>query len=411
MWLSLLLAACVAAQDPVPSTGTWRASLETRGGALEFGLELARTGEAWSAVLVNADERIGVDAVTWKDGELRIEFPHYDSRIVARPDHAGTLVGTWTKRSAPERVTELAFRAVAVAAPIGPPPSGPASTAIRTLEPSRWSLRFASESDAAVLAITRESAVLRATVLTTTGDYRFLSVADRASGERGQPLAFSCFDGAHAFLFRASWTDDTTLAGDFWSGATWHDTWTASLDPDARLPDPFELTRANANVSLASLRFRGLDGELRSLDEGELHGAPRLVQLFGTWCPNCNDEAPYLAELDRRFRGRGLRVAGIAFELTGEFERDAEQVRRFRERWKLEYPLFVGGLSDKAAASKAFPLLDKVRAYPTTLFVRRDGSVLAVHQGYSGPATGPAHEKLRMEFERSIERLLTEDPK
>ena len=91
--------------------------------------------------------------------------------------------------------------------------------------------------------------------------------------------------------------------------------------------------------------------------------------------------------------------------------RDAEQVRRFRERWKLEYPLFVGGLSDKAAASKAFPLLDKVRAYPTTLFVRRDGSVLAVHQGYSGPATGPAHEKLRMEFERSIERLLTEDPK
>jgi len=47
-----------------------------------------------------------------------------------------------------------------------------------------------------------------------------------------------------------------------------------------------------------------------------------------------------------------------------------------------------------------------VRAYPTTVFLRADGSVRAVHQGFSGPATGAEHQKLRQDFERLIAELL-----
>lgn len=408
--LPLVLAALPTVPQPDLRAGVWQAALETRGGALEFGLELVRASGEWSAALINADERIPVEEVTWRDGLLRLEFPHYDSRVVARLESDQRLVGTWTKRAGPQRVTELPFRANGPGDDGSvPAASGPIGGVHRVLAPGRWSLRFASEEDAAVLAVVPAGAHLRATVLTTTGDYRYLGVREQVHDGRGLPIALSCFDGAHAFLFRARWSDERTLAGEFWSGATWHDTWTAALDPDAKLPDPFELTRVNATAKLAELRFPGLDGVVRSLDEGELTGAPRVIQLFGTWCPNCNDEAPYLAELDRRYRARGLRVVGIAFELTGELERDTRQVQRFRERWKLEYPLFVGGLADKAQASQAFPLLDRLRAYPTTLFVRRDGTVRAVHQGYSGPATGAEHEKLRESFERLIQELLAEE--
>ncbi|MCE9594871.1 MAG: TlpA family protein disulfide reductase [Planctomycetes bacterium] len=400
-----LLAAVSTLQEPLLRVGAWQAFLDTPGGHLEFGLELATQQGQWSATIVNADERICIDSVTWSNGELHVDFPHYDSRIVARLEQKNSLVGKWTKRSDAERVVELAFRANVGGNCTAPGPSGPPGTVIRTLEPSRWAMRFASELDPAVLAITREGPSLRATVLTTTGDYRYLSVRET---HRDEPISFSCFDGAHAFLFRAKWTNDDTLDGEFWSGSTWHDTWTATLDPDAKLPDPFGLTSVNASAKLAELRFPGLDGVVRSLDEGELKCAPRIIQLFGTWCPNCNDEAPFLVKLASRYRERGLRVAGVAFELTGDLARDTEQVKRFRERYGIEYPLFVGGLSDKAEASKAFPLLDRVRAYPTTLFVRRDGTVLAVHQGYSGPATGKEHEKLRIAFERRIEELLRE---
>jgi thiol-disulfide isomerase/thioredoxin len=413
----LALNACVivtalVAQDPTlkPGVGKWYAWLDTPGGALEFGLEVSDVADDGAAVIVNADERIAVDDVTWHGEELRIEFPHFDSRIFARRE-GNELVGVWTKRTGSERVVELPFHAAThrYDQPGGPdcsvPPSG-VPPAPRPWTPGRFALHFHSDDEEGVLEVSRENGVLRATVLSTTGDYRFLGARSDVRGDRH--LALSCFDGSHAFLFRAKWAGDHTLDGQFWSGSTWHDTWTATLDPDAKLPDPFELTRVNPTAKLADLRFPGLDGVVRSLDDGELKGAPTVIQLFGSWCPNCHDEAPYLAELDRRYRARGLRIAGIAFELTGELARDTEQVKRFRARHGIEYPLFVGGLSDKKEASKAFPLLDRVRAYPTTLFVRRDGTVLAVHQGFSGPATGKEHEKLRIDFERRIEDLLRE---
>jgi thiol-disulfide isomerase/thioredoxin len=132
------------------------------------------------------------------------------------------------------------------------------------------------------------------------------------------------------------------------------------------------------------------------------------VQLFGTWCPNCSDETRYLRELHERYAARGLSIVGLAFELTGDFTRDSQQVLTYARHHQLPYPLLVAGVSDKNKASERFPLLDKLRAYPTTLFVDARGEVRAVHQGFSGPATGAAHLKLREDFERLIETLLAE---
>jgi thiol-disulfide isomerase/thioredoxin len=54
-----------------------------------------------------------------------------------------------------------------------------------------------------------------------------------------------------------------------------------------------------------------------------------LISLFGTWCPNCNDEAVYLAELAKRYGERGLSILGVAFELTDDLERSVDMVGRY----------------------------------------------------------------------------------
>jgi len=92
--------------------------------------------------------------------------------------------------------------------------------------------------------------------------------------------------------------------------------------------------------------------------------------------------------------------------MTGDFERDAEQVRRFAEHHGVEFPLLVAGTADKAEASATLPLVDRVRSFPTTLFLDGSGRVRAVHQGYSGPATGESNAELRRKFETLIEELL-----
>lgn len=393
----------------------WDAHLESAGGELEFGLrlELDASG-ATRAKITNASEVIDVPHVEWSRErlELVLEFPHYDSRIVAKASSDGVqLTGQWRKRKSAERWTEMTFGARVSS--VSRDRSLPAWTRGKELD-GTWSAKFASEDTPAVARFSERywrrehdgfTCDFEGTFLTTLGDYRYLSGEYRST--EGS-VVLSCFDGAHAFLFNARILEDGSLAGEFWSGDTWFDTWTAARDRNAALPDPFGLTQLAQGAQLDELSFPDVDGVVRKLGDAQFAGKARIVQLFGTWCPNCNDETRYLVELHERFGARGLSILGLAFELTGDFARDAGQVRKYAAHHGVRYPLLVAGESDKHKASQRFPLLDKLRAYPTTLFVDARGVVRAVHQGFNGPATGAAHAKLREDFERLIEGLLAE---
>ena len=186
------------------------------------------------------------------------------------------------------------------------------------------------------------------------------------------------------------------------------ETWTARQDRNARLPDAFQQTKWNGDASLADLKFRDLAGAYHSPAEEQYTGKARIIEVFGTWCPNCNDATAYLGELQETYRERGLSILGLAFEMTGDHELDAKQVKRYVDYHDITYPVLVAGISDKAAATKAFPVLDKVRSYPTFIFLDGQNNVKAIYTGFSGPATGEAYEKLREDFERIIEQMLEE---
>lgn len=396
-----------AAQDAQPErrqtltcAGMWRAELASPGGPLVFSLEIGEGSDGLHAHVIQGGERLAIPRCEVFGSELVLAFDHYDSHIRAVVvEHATALDGVWEKRRSATEWTRLSFHARLATAVTSPR----ASTVLPNQVAGRWRTCFDSSDDPAVaiLSCTKDGE-LTGTILTTLGDYRYMQ-GTWASGA----LYLTCFDGSHAFLFRGRRNAQGRIDGDFWSGDRWHETFTAERDEHAELADPFGLTRTDANISLAKLSFPDLDGHVRSLGDAAFAGRARIVQLFGSWCPNCNDEAEYLAELDRRYRARGLAITGLAFELTGDFARDARQVSLYAQRHKIEFPLLVAGLSDKAQAAKAFPLLERVVAFPTTLFLRADGSVRAVHTGYSGPATGAEHEKLRQDFERLIEELLT----
>jgi len=435
---SLAPAAAQDAAHVAPASGPWRAWLETPGGELPFGLELARDGAALRATLLNGAERIAVpevrvDAAT---GAVALALPHYDSRLEARVlDGGARLSGQWVKRRAADAWTTLPFHATAGAAPRfsadvlhAPPPDADAAALARELADAaravagRWAVRFASEPDPAVgLFEVAPDGAASGTFLTTTGDYRFLAGSlDRAwpgddglvgcsdDGHAHHVLRLSCFDGAHAFLFEAELQADGSLAGGFWSGAAWHDTWTATRDDAAALPDGFTLARASGAVTLDDLVFPDLDGVPRRLSDPAFAGRARILQVFGSWCPNCHDASDELVRLHAEYGPRGLSIVGLAFELTGEHARDAAQVRRYAQRHGVTWPLLVAGVADKSRATASLGLLDRVHAFPTTIFLDAAGSVRAVHTGFSGPATGAAFEAQRAEFRRMVEELLGE---
>jgi thiol-disulfide isomerase/thioredoxin len=145
-----------------------------------------------------------------------------------------------------------------------------------------------------------------------------------------------------------------------------------------------------------------------SLSDERFRDKVVVVNIFGSWCPNCNDEAPLLEDWYRRYHDRGLEIVGLAFEFTGDRERDARMVRKFARRHGIEYPLLLAGTSDKAVAARTLQHLDRLVAYPTTVFIGRDGKVRRIHSGFAGPGTGEHHERLVRELETLLESLLAE---
>jgi thiol-disulfide isomerase/thioredoxin len=389
-----------------PVDGSWRAWLDSPGGELPFGLEIARQEGGLRAWLLNDPERIEIPEVALEGNEIVLAIPHYDSRVRATiADEGRRLDGEWSKTAGPEALSRLPFHALAGAAPRFARPAA-APEAAETADPitGRWRVRFETHEHPAVGIFERQpDGAVTGTFLTAVSDHRYL-----AGDFDGDRLRLSCFDGAHAFLFEARMQPDGTLRGDFWSRDTWHETWTARRDDTADLVDPFELTRWTGELSLDEIVYPDLDGRPRSLADPELGGRARIIEVFGTWCPNCNDAARYLAELHERYGPRGLSITGLAFEMTGDFERDAEQVRRYARQHGIGFPILIAGTHEKDAASEAFRAIDRVRSYPTMIFVDADGNVRAVYTGYSGPATGRAHERLRMQFESLIEEMLAE---
>ncbi len=371
---------------------------------LPVSLELTRATDidALRATIINGPERIDAGLVENDNRSRVIEFAHFDSRIRIEPgwdprnsDHLNGT-GLWIKQRGPGRVAEVPLT-------IGP------ATAATWQDPEdfcgRWSVEFGDSDEPAVAVFEQSDGgnAVHGTFLTTTGDYRYL-----AGGVANDVLTLSCFDGAHAFLFVARMQADGSIEGSFRSG-NWHQSgWTAHRNPQATLPDAFQQTVWTDRVSLSELKFPDVDGNLVALDDSRLAGKCRIIEVFGTWCPNCHDAGRYLNELHNKYSGQGLAITGLAFEMTGDFQRDAGQVRRFIEKTGTAWPILIAGTADKELASERLPILDRVRSYPTLIFMDQNGTVIAIYTGFSGPATGAAHQKLRQQFESIIRQCLAE---
>jgi thiol-disulfide isomerase/thioredoxin len=427
-------------------SGKWRAVLDSPGGELPFTLSFqyrfeleTPSGESYTVDTSEADsyaesaksislvahvqngaESIEAGAVELVGDLFTMELEPYDSRIVATlaPD-GRTLTGHWEKNAGPGHEARLPFTAhagdasrfqVETARKFGSA-SGeiPASVVGKNNREAaslggRWRVQFDSDENLSVgLFDVTSGGRVDATFLTTMGDYRYLSGAF----SEGR-LRLSSFDGGHAFLFDATMDEEGRLSGDFWSRDSWHEKWTAVKDKTVELPDSFGLTSWNREARLGDFSYLDSKGAQRALDDPEFAGKARLITLFGTWCPNCNDEASYLAELDQRYGERGLSILGVAFELTDDLSRSVEMVERFQTRHNAKWPVLYGSLADKEKASETLSGLDRIRAYPTVLFVDANNEVRAVHTGFAGPATGAAHRRMRERYEALIDQLLSE---
>ena len=177
-------------------------------------------------------------------------------------------------------------------------------------------------------------------------------------------------------------------------------------------PDPSRYTNVKDPVAPFHFAFPDLTGKVVSDGDAQLRGKVMILAIGGSWCPNCHDEAPFLSELYRDYRGRGLEIIGLMFENDADPKIARPRVQSFIKRYAAQYPMLIAGTTQPSPTSKtiaeALPQLVNFGAYPTTIVLGRDGRVRNVHAGFPSVATGAEHGRHKQEVRELIERLLTE---
>jgi thiol-disulfide isomerase/thioredoxin len=391
--VELLIQAAVALTATPSPAGPWKAVLNLAGGALPFALQIDTRGRVWQGQLCNGRTCQSFSAVRIEGDSVILEIADYAAALKASVRSDSLLgyyynVGSKGPRTIPFRAARGRW---------------PVSRAPRRLL-GRWDATYYQDlgTSPRVFDLRNEAGGFQGTIISSTGDY-----GPYTGAVVGDSFAIGLFDGSFVYLLTGKLVGDT-LRGVFHAGLRSQTPWTAVRSTGApHLKAPTEVSRADTTAPLR-FEFPDLQGRLVRNDDPRFTGKVLLVDIFGSWCPSCHDATPELLRLYRRYHPRGLEVVGLAFESTGDTAVDARQVRRYRDKFGVPFPLLLAGVNDNESIAAALPQLQDVTAFPTTVFVGRDGRVRRIHAGFHSLATGPQHARQVGEFESEIEKLLKE---
>ena len=377
--------------------GVWKAELQ-----LKENLELPFNFEVTSPNAIkifNADEVILVNDIRYSNDSVYIKMPVFEGYIAAKMIK-NSLKGSFIKESLD--------RVVPFKAEFNTVNRFEFSSEAKYNVSGNWETVFSPKSDEdsyiAKGIFNQEGNLVTGTFRTTTGDYRYLEgVID------GDKMKLSTFDGAHAFLFTATVTD-STMKGTFYSGNHWEEPFEAKRNDNYELPDENKLTFLKEGYDAFEFSFPNASGDMVSLSDKRFKDKVVLVQIMGTWCPNCLDESKYYSEFYNANRDKDVEVVALAFEYAKTKDKAFKSIERLKHDVGINYPILLAqyGTSSKIKANEKLPMLNHVLSYPTTIFIDKEGKVRKIHTGFNGPATGEKYVEFKAEFNLFIDELLIE---
>lgn len=257
------------------------------------------------------------------------------------------------------------------------------------------------DSFAAIGEFEQTGTKVKGTFRTETGDFRFLQ------GEiDSTKLMLSCFDGSHAFLFNAIMEGDS-LTGKFYSGKHYYANWVAHKTTSPRLRSGDSISFAKIPEKEFEFKFMTPDSQWINFNDETYKDKVKVVQVLGSWCPNCRDESEFINKYINNFPQENLKFVGLAFERNGDPQKVMNRIASYSKSLKLKYPIAYGGIANRDTAANVLSNLNGIFAFPTTLFIDKRNYIYKIHTGFDGPATSQ-FENYKKEFHETIEFLLNQ---
>jgi peroxiredoxin len=378
----------------------WVAALHRAdGNKIVFHFEWIKTKGKNTWYIINANERIKVDNISKLGDSLIIHMPVFESQFRIK-QHSGKCEGVWIKGGA-YRTQVMPFTAVP-----GTKRFTTSTTAPKNIS-GIWEVHFDNSRDVnSVGEFVQKGNKVEGTFLNASGDYRY-----QEGVVSGDSLLLSCFDGSHAYLFTAKITDSNTLTdGLFYSGATYKESWTAVKNSSAVVPEESVKMYVRPGEDALHFTFNNLDGKPISILDERYKNKVIVVQLMGSWCPNCMDETAFLSEFYNKHKHRGVEIIALAYEYSTDWQRSVSSLTKVRNRFNVQYPILITGVAvtDSLRTEKTLPELTPIKFFPSSVIIDKKGKIRKLDTGFNGPATGKHYIAYKNEFEATIEELLAE---
>jgi thiol-disulfide isomerase/thioredoxin len=376
--------------------GKWSGSLNlNEENVLPFKIEIEKKKRQIIFSIHNAEEKIILNQPQYENDSVIIDFPNFHSSLKFKVVDRKLLLGYWKNYNKGSEY-KIPFKAVFGAT------ENPTSLDNFNFD-GRWKTTFEPKTADESLAIgifKSEDSKITGTFLTETGDYRFLE-----GKVNGKNFTISCFDGSHAFHFLGSLDSTETIQGKFYSGKHYSTNWIAIKDSTFQLRNPDSLTYVVKKEPFV-FKMKTIEGKDFIFPNPTYDNKVTIIQIMGTWCPNCMDETKYFKELYEKYHPKGLEIIAVGYEIPPDFEGQVMKIKLLKERHHLDFQFLVGGSANKSLASEQFSMLNQIMSFPTAIVIGRDGEVKRVHTGFNGPGTGKLYNDYINEMDLFIQELL-----
>ncbi|HTS76789.1 MAG TPA: TlpA disulfide reductase family protein [Bryobacteraceae bacterium] len=388
--LALISAAPVLMAQSI--AGLWQGTVTVNGTDIPFRFEIAGDGGNVTGTFFNGDERYTSTSGNLANNGLELNWDYFASKLTATVS-GDAIDGTYARgrgRPMPFHAHKGLIKVESAGAP--------------SID-GVWILEGVDSSkgeQAWSFIVEQKGAEISAAILRVDGDTGTLTGAYHDG-----KFTVSHFSGQRPALVEASLNPDGTL-----KVVEGRHTMTGYRPDEVRakgLPEPTDPTK-HTGVKNAAERFHfaftDLNGNLVSDTDARFKDKVVLVDVFGSWCPNCHDEAPFLEETYRKYRSQGLEVVGLSFEEADQLK-NPTRLRAFMKRYGIDYTVLLCGTTDQA--KEKLSQASNWDAWPTTFILGRDGRVRAVHTGFPSKASGELYTKAKQEFTEQVEHLLSEN--
>ncbi len=390
---SMVLFVTFQAHSSALNPGQWRFELKTANAVIPFIIEFKLVKSKYYGTLRNGKETIKLNDILIKNKRVIISLQTYEITLDMDQPKEGKMVGLLIRHNKNPKVETPVMAIHDIKDRFPEEKSKP----LIDLN-GRWAVGLTDESDkieAGVIVFDQKGNELNGSILTPTGDYRYME-----GFVSGSEFEAASFDGVYNYLVRGTVDKDGKLVAQILSNTKTKIE--GKKDPKAELPDAYKQTQVEA----LDFSFPDLTGKQVSLKDKKFKNKPVIIQFFGSWCPNCLDEMNYLIPWYNENRRRGIEIMALSFERSLDVAEAKKQLMKVQKSKKIPYTLLIAGSTSEDKPMDKLPGLKNFISFPTTVFLNKKHEVVKVHAGFTGPSTGEFYTKWKTEFNQTVNELL-----